>query len=168
MSCTRQRRASSPRGGGFLAADESDDTIKKRFAPIGLESTEEHRRAYRRGTRAAAPPHVAGLPRRGASFVRRHPPSPRTRFATIKAGEEFGRTYRPSAGSNYPRRLRRLPRMPRPQGALTTPPGVPGGVAAPNLRLCMTAMRRLLAGPSFAAQCVPIRIAAVSRQHKRG
>jgi fructose-bisphosphate aldolase, class I len=34
-------------GKGFLAADESDGTIKKRFAPIGVESTEEHRRVYR-------------------------------------------------------------------------------------------------------------------------
>jgi fructose-bisphosphate aldolase class I len=34
-------------GKGFLAADESDGTIKKRFDPIGVESTEEHRRAYR-------------------------------------------------------------------------------------------------------------------------
>jgi fructose-bisphosphate aldolase, class I len=34
-------------GKGILAADESDGTIKKRFDSIGLESTEEHRRAYR-------------------------------------------------------------------------------------------------------------------------
>jgi fructose-bisphosphate aldolase class I len=34
-------------GKGILAADESDGTIKKRFTPIGVESTEEHRRAYR-------------------------------------------------------------------------------------------------------------------------
>ena len=34
-------------GKGILAADESDGTIKKRFDAIGLESTEEHRRAYR-------------------------------------------------------------------------------------------------------------------------
>jgi fructose-bisphosphate aldolase class I len=34
-------------GKGFLAADESGGTIKKRFTPIGVESTEEHRRAYR-------------------------------------------------------------------------------------------------------------------------
>jgi fructose-bisphosphate aldolase, class I len=34
-------------GKGFLAADESDGTIKKRFDPIGVESTEEHRRGYR-------------------------------------------------------------------------------------------------------------------------
>jgi fructose-bisphosphate aldolase class I len=34
-------------GKGLLAADESDGTIKKRFVPIGVESTEEHRRAYR-------------------------------------------------------------------------------------------------------------------------
>jgi fructose-bisphosphate aldolase, class I len=34
-------------GKGFLAADESEGTIKKRFAPIGVESTEEHRRGYR-------------------------------------------------------------------------------------------------------------------------
>jgi fructose-bisphosphate aldolase, class I len=32
---------------GILAADESEGTIKKRFAAIGLESTEENRRAYR-------------------------------------------------------------------------------------------------------------------------
>jgi fructose-bisphosphate aldolase, class I len=34
-------------GKGFLAADESGATIKKRFTPIGVESTEENRRAYR-------------------------------------------------------------------------------------------------------------------------
>jgi fructose-bisphosphate aldolase, class I len=34
-------------GKGILAADESDSTIKKRFDTIGLESTEENRRAYR-------------------------------------------------------------------------------------------------------------------------
>ena len=32
---------------GLLAADESTGTIKKRFDKIGIESTEEHRRAYR-------------------------------------------------------------------------------------------------------------------------
>ena len=32
---------------GILAADESNPTIAKRFAAIKLESTEEHRRAYR-------------------------------------------------------------------------------------------------------------------------
>jgi fructose-bisphosphate aldolase class I len=34
-------------GKGILAADESDRTIKKRFDSIGIESTEENRRAYR-------------------------------------------------------------------------------------------------------------------------
>jgi fructose-bisphosphate aldolase class I len=34
-------------GKGILAADESTGTIKKRFDSISLESTEEHRRAYR-------------------------------------------------------------------------------------------------------------------------
>jgi fructose-bisphosphate aldolase class I len=34
-------------GKGILAADESTGTIEKRFASIGLESTEENRRAYR-------------------------------------------------------------------------------------------------------------------------
>ena len=34
-------------GKGILAADESDRTIKKRFDSIDVESTEEHRRAYR-------------------------------------------------------------------------------------------------------------------------
>src|SRR5256714_1934515 len=34
-------------GKGILAADESSGTIEKRFSSIGVESTEEHRRAYR-------------------------------------------------------------------------------------------------------------------------
>ncbi len=34
-------------GKGILAADESLPTIAKRFAPVGVESTEENRRAYR-------------------------------------------------------------------------------------------------------------------------
>src|SRR5207249_5096302 len=34
-------------GKGILAADESTGTIKKRFDSIGIESTEENRRAYR-------------------------------------------------------------------------------------------------------------------------
>jgi fructose-bisphosphate aldolase class I len=34
-------------GKGILAADESSGTIKKRFDSIGVESTEDHRRAYR-------------------------------------------------------------------------------------------------------------------------
>jgi fructose-bisphosphate aldolase, class I len=40
-------RALVAEGKGILAADESDGTIKKRFDPIGVESTEETRRAYR-------------------------------------------------------------------------------------------------------------------------
>ena len=34
-------------GKGLLAADESGGTIKKRFDSIGIESTEDNRRAYR-------------------------------------------------------------------------------------------------------------------------
>ena len=34
-------------GRGILAADESAPTIAKRFQAIGVESTEENRRAYR-------------------------------------------------------------------------------------------------------------------------
>ena len=34
-------------GKGILAADESTGTIEKRFKSIGVESTEDHRRAYR-------------------------------------------------------------------------------------------------------------------------
>jgi fructose-bisphosphate aldolase, class I len=40
-------RALVAAGKGILAADESDGTIKKRFDSIGLESIEDHRRAYR-------------------------------------------------------------------------------------------------------------------------
>ncbi len=34
-------------GKGILAADESTPTITKRFDKLGIESTEENRRAYR-------------------------------------------------------------------------------------------------------------------------
>ncbi len=34
-------------GKGIIAIDESTNTIKKRFDAVGVESTEEHRRAYR-------------------------------------------------------------------------------------------------------------------------
>ena len=40
-------RALVAEGKGILAADESTSTIKKRFDSIGVESTEENRRAYR-------------------------------------------------------------------------------------------------------------------------
>jgi fructose-bisphosphate aldolase class I len=40
-------RAMVAPGRGILAADESTGTIKKRFDKIGIESTEENRRAYR-------------------------------------------------------------------------------------------------------------------------
>jgi fructose-bisphosphate aldolase class I len=40
-------RALVAEGKGILAADESDGTIKKRFDSIGVESSEETRRAYR-------------------------------------------------------------------------------------------------------------------------
>jgi len=40
-------RALAAKGKGLLAADESFPTIKKRFESLGIESTEESRRAYR-------------------------------------------------------------------------------------------------------------------------
>src|SRR3954469_10595881 len=40
-------RALVAEGKGILAADESDGTIKKRFDSIGIESSEDNRRAYR-------------------------------------------------------------------------------------------------------------------------
>ena len=50
-------------GKGILAADESDGTIKKRFDSIGVESTEENRRAYRDllFTTAGAADHIGGV-----------------------------------------------------------------------------------------------------------
>src|SRR6188474_962951 len=44
---TETARALVAPGKGILAADESSGTIKKRFDQIGLESTEDNRRAYR-------------------------------------------------------------------------------------------------------------------------
>ena len=46
-SMTQTARALVAPGKGILAADESGPTIAKRFAGIGLESTEPQRRAYR-------------------------------------------------------------------------------------------------------------------------
>jgi fructose-bisphosphate aldolase class I len=50
-------------GKGILAADESDGTIKKRFDSIGVESTEEARRAYRDllFTTDGAAAHISGV-----------------------------------------------------------------------------------------------------------
>jgi fructose-bisphosphate aldolase class I len=50
-------------GKGILAADESDGTIKKRFDSIGVESTEDNRRAYRQMlfTTAGAADHISGV-----------------------------------------------------------------------------------------------------------
>src|SRR3954469_6990539 len=43
----RTARAMVAPGKGLLAADESAGTAKKRFDSVGVESTEENRRAYR-------------------------------------------------------------------------------------------------------------------------
>ena len=50
-------------GKGILAADESDGTIKKRFDSIGIESTEDSRRAYRDMlfTTEGSADHVSGV-----------------------------------------------------------------------------------------------------------
>src|SRR5687767_10314576 len=50
-------------GKGILAADESDGTIKKRFDSIGVESTEDNRRAYRDMlfTTEGAAEHISGV-----------------------------------------------------------------------------------------------------------
>jgi fructose-bisphosphate aldolase, class I len=60
---TRVASAMVVRGKGILAADESTGTITKRFAGIQLESTEEHRRAYREMlfTTAGAAESVSGV-----------------------------------------------------------------------------------------------------------
>jgi fructose-bisphosphate aldolase, class I len=50
-------------GKGILAADESTGTIKKRFDSIGIESTEDNRRAYREMlfTTEGSAEHVSGV-----------------------------------------------------------------------------------------------------------
>ncbi|HXW74100.1 MAG TPA: class I fructose-bisphosphate aldolase [Steroidobacteraceae bacterium] len=60
---TRVASAMVVRGKGILAADESTGTITKRFASITLDSTEEHRRAYREMlfTTAGAAESVSGV-----------------------------------------------------------------------------------------------------------
>src|SRR4029450_1490932 len=50
-------------GKGILAADESEGTIKKRFASIGVDSTEDNRRAYREMlfTTEGSEEHISGV-----------------------------------------------------------------------------------------------------------
>ena len=50
-------------GKGILAADKSDGTIKKRFDSIGIDSTEDNRRAYRDMlfTTEGAADHISGV-----------------------------------------------------------------------------------------------------------
>jgi len=50
-------------GKGILAADESSGTIARRFADVGVESTEESRRAYREllFTTDGAADHISGV-----------------------------------------------------------------------------------------------------------
>ncbi|MFM9109645.1 MAG: class I fructose-bisphosphate aldolase [Prochlorococcaceae cyanobacterium] len=50
-------------GTGLLAADESTGTIGQRFQAIGLDNTEEHRRAYRSllATTAGLAEHISGV-----------------------------------------------------------------------------------------------------------
>jgi len=56
-------RALVARGRGLLAADESAGTCKKRFDSVGVESTEENRRAYREMlfTTPGLPDYVSGV-----------------------------------------------------------------------------------------------------------
>ena len=60
---TATARALVAPGKGILAADESSGTIKKRFDSIGVESTEENRRAYRNllFTAEGAADHISGV-----------------------------------------------------------------------------------------------------------
>ena len=62
-SLVETARALVAPGKGILAADESDGTIKKRFDTIGVESTEENRRAYRDllFTTSGAEDHISGV-----------------------------------------------------------------------------------------------------------
>ncbi len=59
----RIAQAMVAKGRGILAADESTGTIKKRFDKIGLESTEENRRAYREllFTAPGCAEHISGV-----------------------------------------------------------------------------------------------------------
>ena len=59
----RTAQAMVAKGKGILAADESTGTIRKRFDAIKLESTEEHRRAYRELLFSApgAPDSISGV-----------------------------------------------------------------------------------------------------------
>src|SRR6058998_3260453 len=47
MDLAETARALIAPGKGILAADESTSTIKRRFDAIGVENTEDNRRAYR-------------------------------------------------------------------------------------------------------------------------
>ncbi|KPJ86130.1 MAG: fructose-bisphosphate aldolase [Gemmatimonas sp. SG8_17] len=73
-------------GKGILAADESFPTIKKRFAGINLESTEENRRAYREllFTTPGVEDHISGVIMFDETL--RHSASDGTPFPELLAG----------------------------------------------------------------------------------
>ncbi len=63
MTLNEIAKALVAEGRGILAADESTSTIAKRLSSIGVDNTEEHRRAYREllFTTAGAGAHISGV-----------------------------------------------------------------------------------------------------------
>ena len=74
---------------GILAADESTGTIKKRFDSIGVESTEESRRAYRQLLFTA--PDMEDFDRRRDPVRRDDPPVDRRRHVVLRPARREGR-----------------------------------------------------------------------------
>ena len=79
---------------GILAADESTGTIEKRFDAIGVESTEETRRAYRNLLFTTAG--HGGVHRRRDPLRRDDPPARRRRHAVRRAARRQGSRARAS------------------------------------------------------------------------
>ncbi len=110
-------------GKGILAADESDGTIKKRFDSIGVESTEDKRRAYRDmlfTTAGARRPRQRRDPLRRDDPPERAPTAPRSRSCSRARGSS------PGSRSTRARRTSRAPRARRsPRGSTGCASGSP-------------------------------------------
>ena len=118
-------------GKGILAADESGGTIKKRFDSIGVESTEENRRAYRDllFTTPGAEEYISGVIlfdetiRQSAADGTPFPEAARVEGRHPRhqgrPGREAARARRRRDGHRGPRRAARAARgVPRPRRAL--------------------------------------------------
>ena len=145
LICTRRRRELVADDRGILAADESSGTIEKRFDTIGLESTEENRRAYR--DMLFTTPGPGGVRQRRHPLRRDAPPVVGGRDAVRRAPRRAGDHPR-DQGRHRREAARRRSRRDGHRGA-RRPARAAGGVPRPRRALREVARRDHDRGRAF-------------------